>query len=216
MRDKASHNRTQATADSLNATEIHQEHNKVADHLAKTSTDALSPEIPEEKNHIPLVSVLIDREKLNGTSPLFENNSAHLFQKTYKELRLNYHLKGKWHIYLFNSKLWMQPTPSILHGRRDYSLRKFLVQVLGRTVPTFHRLKVVRSGLFPDSTCQLCNQGADESLEHILYRCPYSTHARQLTLLRDLMTILRKHRVQSTATGLPPNAHKDSSNTNRG
>jgi hypothetical protein len=108
-----------------------------------------------------------------------------------------YHLKGKWHIYLFDSELWMHPTLSILHGRKDYSLRKFLVQVLGRTVPTFHRLKVVRSGLFPDSTCQLCNQGADESLEHILYRCSYSAPARQ-TLLRELVTILKKHRVQST------------------
>jgi hypothetical protein len=91
----------------------------------------------------------------------------------------------------------MQPTLSILHGRKDYSLRKFLVQVLGHTVPTFHRLKVVRAGLFPDSTCQLCNQGADESLEYILYRCPHSINARQ-TLIRDLMTILRKHGVQST------------------
>jgi hypothetical protein len=170
MRDKAPHNRTQL-AGLLNATEIHQEQNKVVDHLAKTSTNALSPEIPEERNHVPSVSVLIDRERLNGTSPLFENNPSHLFQKTYKELRLNYHLKGKWHIYLFDSNLRMQPTLSILDGQKYYSLCKFLVQVLGCTVSTFHRLKVVRAGLFPDSTCLLCNQGADESLEHILYRC---------------------------------------------
>jgi hypothetical protein len=198
MRDKAPHNRTQS-AGLLNATEIHQEHSKVADHLAKTSTGALSPEIPEEleRNHVPPVSILIDRERLKGTDPLFQNNPAHLFQKLYNELRLNYHIKGKWHIYLFDSNLWMQPTLSILHGRKDYSLCNFLVQVLGRTIPTFHRLKVVRAGLFPYSTRQLCNQGADESLEHIMYRCPYSTNARQ-TLIRDLMTILRKRRVQST------------------
>jgi ribonuclease HI len=63
MRDKASHNPTQ-TARILNATENHQEHNKVADHLAKSGTNAPSPEIPEEKNHVPSVSVLINRESV--------------------------------------------------------------------------------------------------------------------------------------------------------
>jgi hypothetical protein len=62
---------------------------------------------------------------------------------------------------------------SVLHSRSNLSLKKFIVQVLGRTLPTFQRLNDIRPNLYPEKTCLLCPHQESESLEHLIYQCQH-------------------------------------------
>jgi ribonuclease HI len=83
------------SATSLTETETHQEHNNVADEVAKASLLEATPQIPDETEKLAPLTILLDGSKRNGTNPIFENNPLHLYQQTYKETRQIYHFKGK-------------------------------------------------------------------------------------------------------------------------
>jgi hypothetical protein len=44
--------------------------------------------------------------------------------------------------------------------------------ILARTLPTYHRLDLVRAKLFTNTSCFLCG-AVDKSIEHIFYECPH-------------------------------------------
>lgn len=173
----------------LSKDEEHQEYNKKADFLAKGSLHRDHTNIPEETKYLPSVTVLMTkRHKTTGPQYIYENNPSKLYQNRYIETCQNYHFKGKWHLYLFDQSIWQAPTLSVLHDKKGMSLKKFLVQILGRTLPTFHRLNKVRAGLYPDRTCCICKTGLPKTIKHLFYICPTFKQQRE-DLLEDCLEI---------------------------
>jgi hypothetical protein len=85
----------------------------------------------------------------------------------------------------------------VLHGKNDFLLRQFLVQILGRTLPTLYRLNQTRPQLFPDFLCYICNHKAEESFEHICYRCPFYEEVRQ-NLAQECLEICKRLRIKGS------------------
>jgi ribonuclease HI len=118
----------------------HQVHNQAADKAAKESLSEPSPLIPDESKHLPAVSVLCANSWHNeGPKYIYENNPLKLYQERYIESKQNYHLKStaKWPQYMLTDGIWQESSFFVLHSRSNLSLKKFIVQVLGRTLPTF-------------------------------------------------------------------------------
>jgi hypothetical protein len=186
----------------LSDKEQHQEYNKVADEIAKGSlANSTPPTIPDEQKHLPTVTI-VQHSKNDGPvsfgASIFENNPLQLYIKTYVEKKLHFHKKGKFHDYLFDQTIWEAPSVSVLHTKKDFSLRKFMAQIYARTLPTFHRLQVTRAGLFPDSTCCLCTGNAtDESIEHLFFRCPFFSDSRE-ALLQKCAKLVKRAPVPAT------------------
>jgi hypothetical protein len=123
----------------LSNEELHQEHIKVADKIAEDSLSQSCIFIPEERTWLPQLSIILDQ--FQDGEHVYKNNPLKLYQLTYKKNGKNYLYKGNWHKYLFHKTIWLEPSVSILHNKNESkSLQKFLVQILGRTPPTFHRL----------------------------------------------------------------------------
>jgi hypothetical protein len=77
---------------------------------------------------------------------------------------------------------------------------KFLVQILGRTLPTFHRLHKIRPQLYLEANCPLCSS-TDETIEHLLFHCPFITDARK-TALTSSIELLKSQQITATAREL--------------
>jgi hypothetical protein len=56
-------------------------------------------------------------------------------------------------------------------------IEKFIIQILGRTLPTNHRLNLVHSKTYREKSCLLC-QADDESIEHIFFQCSHFHDSR--------------------------------------
>jgi ribonuclease HI len=65
----------------LNEREQHQEHNKVVDKLAKDSIKGNneSPSIPDEVQHLPDVTITLDKHRDGKPGPIYENNPLKLY-----------------------------------------------------------------------------------------------------------------------------------------
>ena len=194
-RDAISGSRTGAAL-STSTVPLHQERNKTADKLAKSSLSLAHSALavpPVETTFLSAVNVVLPQTVApsctHGT--LFENKPLRLYLRSYAlEYTLQYHLRGEWHTHIYAPTIWQAPILSSLSKQKNACDTKFLVQILGRTLPTFHRLHVIRSRLYEDETCVLCTAGSPESIEHILFQCPhYATHRR--TLLLDLVSLCR-------------------------
>jgi ribonuclease HI len=126
----------------------HQSQNKVAHQLAKDSLQlAMSNTlVPTEICTLAPVTVLLPPAIIQSDSGvIFESNPLKIYQEAYaSELSLHYHLRGSWHTHLFTDSVWRDASTSILLSKPDIKAKKFLVQVLGRTLPTFHRLNKIR------------------------------------------------------------------------
>jgi hypothetical protein len=153
----------------------HQTQNKVADQLAKESLRlAVSHTlVPAEFRTLAPVTVLLPPTIIESSSGvIFESNPLKIYQEAYaSELSLHYHLRGSWHTHLFTDLVWRDASTSILLSKPDIKAKKFLVQILGRTLPTFHRLNKIRPRLYPDKWCILCTSHVPESTEHLLFDC---------------------------------------------
>jgi hypothetical protein len=164
----------------------HQVHNQAADKAAKESLSEPSPLIPNETKHLPAVSVLCaNMWHSKGPKYIYENNPLNLYQERCIESKQNYHLEStaKWPQYMLTDGIWEEPCFSVLHNRSNLSLTKFLEQVLGRTLPTFHRLNDIQPNLYPEKTCLLCPHQESESLEHLIYQCQLFTVIRHDLLI---------------------------------
>ena len=151
----------------------------LADQAAKSSLSISDPSVPDEIMFHHATKVNVYDFAPAKLQPVSEENSlwkAHnkLFIKTGQ----HYFLKGKWHTYMLTSDIWQEASFSILHQKRGKeSLKKFVIQILGRTLPTNHRLNITHPKLYPDQHCQLC-QAVDESIEHVLFQCPHFSASR--------------------------------------
>jgi hypothetical protein len=117
------------------------------------------------------------------------------------ESAFNYHLRGSWHTHLFTDSVWRDASTSILLLKPDIKAKKFLVQVLGRTLPTFHRLNKIRPRLYPNKWCILCPSHVSKSIEHLLFDCPFF-HADRIQLCTDLLTACRTKRLNGVPTDI--------------
>jgi hypothetical protein len=161
--------------------------------MAKDSLNQTHIFIPEERTFLPPVSVVLDH--FPDGEHIYENNPLKLYQKTYLESGQNYHYKGNWHKYLLDDTIWQEPSLSVLHAKKEtQGLRKFMVQILGRTLPTFHRLHKVRPRLYPNSNCELCGQATDESIEHLFFRRAESASRRSLLIDQCLLVISERQK----------------------
>jgi hypothetical protein len=78
--------------------------------------------------------------------------------------------------------------------------KKLSVQILGRTLPTFHRLHTTHPSLYLDSNCAFC-PCPDESSEHLFFQCPQFRRNRD-QLLADLLQSCQQHSVHATSQEL--------------
>jgi hypothetical protein len=149
----------------------HQSQNKVANQLAKDSLQlAMSHTlVPTEIRTLAPVTVLLPPAIIQSSSGvIFESNPLKIYQEAYaSKLSLHYHLRGSWHTHLFTDSVWRDASTSMLRSKPDIKAKNFLVQVLGRTLPTFHRLNKIRPRLYPDKWCILCPNQVSESTEHL-------------------------------------------------
>jgi hypothetical protein len=103
----------------------------------------------------------------------FESNTTELYDGILKRTQQHYLCKGKWHQYMLARSVWQETSFSILHTKRGLaSLKRLLIHILARTLPTYHRLNLVRAKLFTNKSCFLCG-AVDESIGHICYECPH-------------------------------------------
>jgi hypothetical protein len=183
----------------------HQSQNKVADQLAKDSLQlAMSHTVvPTEVRTLAPVTVLLPPAIIQSSSGvIFESNPLKIYQESYaSELSLHYHLRGSWHTHLFTDQVWRDASTSILLSKPDFKAKKFLVQVLGRTLPTFYRLNNIRPRLYPEKGCILCPGQVPESTEHLLFDCPFF-HANRIQLCTDLLTACRTKRLNGVPTNI--------------
>jgi ribonuclease HI len=183
----------------------HQTQNKTADQLAKDSLQlAMSHTlVPTEFRTLAPITVLLSPAIVESTSGvIYESNPLKIYQEAYaSELSLHYHLRGSWHTHLFKDSVWRDASTSILSSKPDIKAKHFLVQVLGRTLSTFHRLSKIRPRLYPDEWCILCPDHVSESTERLLFDCPFF-HADRLQLCTDLITACRTKRLNGVSTDM--------------
>lgn len=115
----------------LTIAQQHQEHNKVADKLAKSSLllahNALAA--PYETCFLSEVNVVLPQTVVPcklGT--LFENKPLKLYLRGYAaEYDLHYHLRGEWYTHLYVPSLWQTPILSALASQKNSHSTKFLI-----------------------------------------------------------------------------------------
>jgi ribonuclease HI len=182
----------------------HQELNKIADKLAKGSLSQPSATIPFGCEFLPSVSVCVNHG--HGTY-VFKNQAHKLFTKHYKSLKKHYHFRGQWHRHLFTDAIWQEASLHILHSKLSTtgSLREFIVQVLGRTLPTFHHLHKIRPQLYLKANCPLCSS-SNKTIEHLLFHCPFFTDARKTALTASIEP-LKSQQITATAQELHDALH---------
>jgi hypothetical protein len=65
-----------------------------------------------------------------------ENKPMKFFEAIYQGTRQIYLPHGKWHNYLLHFSFWQDASFSIFHLKRGKaSFKKFIIQILGRTLP---------------------------------------------------------------------------------
>jgi hypothetical protein len=69
-----------------------------------------------------------------------------------------------------------------------------MVQILGRTLPTFNRLHKFRSRLYPSSDCKLCGQETNETIEHLFFRCAETASRRSLLIDQCVLLISERQK----------------------
>jgi hypothetical protein len=156
------------------------EYGKQADKEAKASLSLTNISVPDETRfrseiglfiHSPTDDIIT--ETLLPNIYNFENNTTELYNGILKRTQQHYLRKGKWHIYMLAPSIWQETSFSILHTKQGLaSLKRFLIHILARTLPTYHRLNLVRAKLFTNKSCFLCGAD-DESIEHIFHECPH-------------------------------------------
>jgi hypothetical protein len=112
---------------------------------AKLSLNSQIVSVPDEKMHLDdtVLYVCTDGPSEANRFTVQENNPMKFFQTMFQETRQIYLRHGKWHNYLLHFSIWQNASFSILHLKRGKaSVKKFIIQILGRTLPTNHRLNL--------------------------------------------------------------------------
>jgi hypothetical protein len=192
----------------LRGVALHQDFNRLADRAAKSSLTASRFIIPDELTFRPPALFRLAR-------PLYSTSAApvHILRLPVGNLPLDIHLdispskflrsvlahpahrytfSSTWHTRLYSPLLWLGPSSWVLTSRSHHSLRKFLIQILGCTLPTFHRLHKIRPRLYPDVHCALCHNPESEIIEHIFFKCTYFNSLRSTMLASIFDTLSSK------------------------
>jgi hypothetical protein len=154
------------------------EYGKQADKKAKESLSLTNISVPDETEFRSEIGLFIHSPIDDATTQtllpnVFENNTTELYNGILKRTQQHYLRKGNWHQYMLASSVWQETSFSILHTERGLaSLKRFLIHTLARTLPTYHRLNLVRAKLFTNTSCFLCG-AVDKSIEHIFYECSH-------------------------------------------
>jgi hypothetical protein len=162
----------------------------MADREAKLSLSSQIVSVPDEKTHLDDTVLYVCTDDLKDVNHFIvqENNSMKFFQTIFQETRQIYLRHGKWHNYLLHFSNWQDSSFSILHLKRGKaSLKKFIIQILGRTLPTNHRLNLVHSKIYREKSCFLC-RADDESIEHIFFQCSHF-HDSRLAIEKETIKI---------------------------
>jgi hypothetical protein len=158
--------------------------------IGKLSPNSQIVSVPDEKTHLDDTVLYVCTDNLKDVNHFIvqENNSMKFFQTIFQETRQIYLRHGKWHNYLLHFSIWQDSSFSILHLKRGKaSLEKFIIQILGRTLPTNHRLNLVHSKIYREKSCFLC-QADDESIEHIFFQCSHF-HDSRLAIKKETIKI---------------------------
>lgn len=152
--------------------------NAYADKAAKSSLRLLVPLVPDRSEH-RLEATLVDCNESSPFTAFIESSPFKHIRNTIQELNLHLskdHVKRNWFQVLNNDLTWQEPYS--IQNKKGASLpgylRRFQVNVLGQSLPTLHRMKVLRPKLYFDSMCPFCNYETschDETIEHVLYDC---------------------------------------------
>jgi ribonuclease HI len=165
-------------------------YNVMADREAKLSLNSRIVSVPDEKTHLDNTVLYACTDDPNEVNCLIvqENNPMKFFKTIYQETQQIYLRHGKWHNYLLHFGIWQDASFSILHLKRGKaSLKKFIIQILGATLPTNHRLNLVHSKIYQDKSCLLC-QADDENIEHIFFQC-FHFHDSRLAIKKETIKI---------------------------
>jgi hypothetical protein len=129
------------------------EYGKEADKKAKESLSLTNISVPDETKFRSEIGIFIHSPIDDATTQtllpnVFENNTTELYNGILKRTHQHYFRKGNWHQYMLASSIWQETSFSILHTKRGLaSLKRFLIHILARTLPTYHRLNLVRAKL---------------------------------------------------------------------
>jgi hypothetical protein len=162
----------------------------MVDREAKLSLNSQIVSVPGEKMHLDDTVLYICTDNPNEVNRLIvqENEPMKFFQTIYQETRHIYLRHGKWHNYLLHFIIWQDASFSILHLKRGKaSFKKFIIQILGRTLPTNHRLNLVHSKIYREKSCFLY-QADDESIKHIFFQCSHF-HDSRLAIKKETIKI---------------------------
>jgi hypothetical protein len=162
----------------------------MADREAKLSLNSQIVSVPEEKTHLDNTVLYVCTDNPNEVNRLIvqENNPMIFFQTIFQETRQIYLRHGKWHNHLLHFSIWQGASFSILHLKRGKaSLKKFIIQILERTLPTNHRLNLVHSKIYRENSCFLC-QADDKSIAHIFFQCSHF-HDSRLAIKKETIKI---------------------------
>ena len=163
----------------------------LADSEAKLSLSLPRASIPDEILFHFHTTLNKHNTSPNAPHAVSEENSLwKMYQTLFQTSRQHYNLKGNWHLYMLSPHIWQDASFSILHKKRGKeSLKRFIIQILGRTLPTNHRLNITHPRLYPNHDCQLC-QADDDSIEHVFFQCPHFTPSR-LAIKRETVAALK-------------------------
>ena len=151
----------------------------LADQAAKSSLSIPHSSVPDEIMFHHATRVDVHQSPAPNMQHVSEENRLwRIYNKLFQQTGQHYFLKGKWHTYMLTTDIWQEASFSILHQKRGKeSLKKFIIQIFGRTLPTNHRLNITHPKLYPLHHCQLC-QAVDESIEHVLFQCSHLSASR--------------------------------------
>jgi hypothetical protein len=184
------------------------EFNRLADRAAKCSLTASRFIMPDELTFRPPALFRL-------AQPLYPASAAsvHILRLPVENLPLNIHLdispskflrsvlahpahrytfSSIWHTRLYSPLLWLGPSSWVLTLRSHHSLRKFLILIIGRTLPTLHRLHKIWPRLYLDVHCALCHNSKSETIEHLFFNCTYFNSLRSTMLASIFDTLSSK------------------------
>jgi hypothetical protein len=126
----------------------------MADHEAKASLSLHKPIISEETRFLgPVLHTTCPQTPALTNAPTnvkeippaapphvdYKIPPLKVFQKILDHPVYKYTFTSSWHSYLFHSDVWLSASSSVLFSTSHCSLRKYMVQNYGRTLPTFHQ-----------------------------------------------------------------------------
>jgi ribonuclease HI len=163
--------------------------NAYADKAAKSTLRLQCPLVPDCTEH-RLGATLVDNNESSPSTAFIESSPFKHIRNTFQDLNLHLskdYVKRNWFQVLNNDLTWQEPYS--IENKKGASLpgylRRFQINVLGRSLPTLHRMKVLRPKLFSDSTCPFCKNETscyDETIEHVFYDCPAFETSRKAFL----------------------------------